>query len=123
MTVLLVFLGGALGAPARYLTDWAVQARWDTVFPLGTLISNLTGAFALGALTAATRHLGLPDQASLAAGAGFCGALTTFSTFTFETIRLLEDGALLEAVSNTLASLLAGILAAAAGYGLLLWAA
>jgi len=119
VSVLLVFLGGALGAPARYLIDRAVQARSDVVFPFGTLVANLTGAFLLGALIAASRHVGLSREVVLAAGSGFCGALTTFSTFSFETIRLLEDGSLVEAVLNTLTSLVVGILVASAGYALL----
>jgi CrcB protein len=116
VTLLLVFIGGALGAPARYLTDRAIQTRRDAVFPLGTLTVNLVGSLTLGALTAATSRAGLPPQVALFAGTGLCGGLTTFSTFSFETVRLLEDGSLLEAVANTVTSLLAGLLAAAAGY-------
>lgn len=123
MSLLLVFLGGALGAPARYLVDRAVQARRDAVFPLGTFAVNLAGSALLGALTAATRHLGLPREVALLAGTGFCGGLTTFSTFSFETIRLLEEGSLLEATGNLVGSLLLGLGAAAGGYAALGWAA
>jgi CrcB protein len=84
-----------------------------------TLTVNLAGSLILGVLASASRHLGLPDEVMLLAGTGFCGALTTFSTFSFESLRLLEDGSLLEATANTVGSLLLGLGAAAAGYTLL----
>lgn len=121
MPVLLVFLGGMIGAPLRYLVDKAVQARHDSVFPWGTFTVNITGAFILGALTGAAAAHGLPSSATLLLGTGVCGGLTTFSTFGFETLRLLEDGSLAEAGLNALGSLLAGITAATAGYALLTW--
>ncbi|MCX4749231.1 fluoride efflux transporter CrcB [Kitasatospora sp. NBC_01287] len=121
MAVLMVFLGGMLGAPLRYLTDKAVQSRHDSVFPWGTFVINISGAFVLGALTGATHAHGLPSDAMLLLGTGLCGALTTFSTFTFETVHLLEDGSLAEAGVNAIGSLIAGIAAAAAGYALLTW--
>ena len=114
MTVLLVFLGGTIGAPVRYLLDRAVQRRHESVFPWGTLIVNLAGCLVLGVLTGAARSL--PENLVVFAGTGFCGALTTFSTFGFETTRLLEEGSLLEAGLNALGSLVLGVLAAAAGY-------
>jgi fluoride exporter len=117
--VLLVFLGGAIGAPLRYLTDKAVQQRHDSVFPWGTLTVNLVGAFVLGALTGAAKAHGLPSDVLLLLGTGVCGGLTTFSTFGYETVRLLEDGSLAEAGLNAVGSLLAGLAAAAAGFALL----
>jgi len=121
MDVLMVLFGGMVGAPLRYLTDKAVQARHDSVFPLGTLTVNLTGSFVMGALAAAAVSHGLPPEVLLLLGTGVCGALTTFSTFAFETVRLLEDGSLAEAGLNALGSLLLGLAAAAAGYALLAW--
>lgn len=121
MPVLLVFIGGVIGAPLRYLTDKAIQARHDSVFPWGTFAINISGAFILGALTGATIAHGLPQDATLLLGTGVCGALTTFSTFGFETVRLLEDGSLAEAGLNALGSLLTGVIAALAGYALLTW--
>jgi crcB protein len=118
MTVLLVFVGGAIGAPVRYLADRLVQRRHDSVFPWGTLTVNLIGSLILGALLAGRTVLGLPDEVMALAGTGFCGALTTFGTFGFETIRLLEEGSVTEAGLNAVGSLLLGLLAAAAGYGL-----
>lgn len=114
MTILLVALGAAIGAPLRYLTDRAVQARHDTVFPWGTFTVNVAGSALLGFLIA------LPADAAVtaAAGTGFCGALTTYSTFSFETLRLVEDGARLFAGFNVVASMVAGLGAAYTGMAL-----
>jgi CrcB protein len=87
VTVLLVLLGGAVGAPVRYLTDVSVQRLHGTVFPWGTWTVNVVGSFVLGVVAAAG-----PDWLVTLAGTGFCGALTTFSTFGFETVRLVEEG-------------------------------
>ncbi|MEU6409832.1 fluoride efflux transporter CrcB [Microbispora sp. NPDC046933] len=118
MTLLLVFLGGAVGAPARYLADRLVQRLHDSVFPWGTLSVNVAGSLLLGLLLGARDGLGLPAAAVTLLGAGFCGALTTFSTFGFESVRLLEEGSVLEAGLNALGSLVLGVLAAAAGFAL-----
>ena len=93
MNVLLVLVGGMIGAPARYLADRAVQARHDSVFPWGTFAVNVAGSLVLGFLLGAQRHLGLPSSVVVVLGSGFCVGLTTFSTFGYETFRLLEDGA------------------------------
>lgn len=114
MTPVLVFLGAALGAPLRYLADRAVQARHDSVFPWGTLVANLTGCLALGALLGA--GTALPGWIAALLGVGVCGALTTFSTFSYETVRLAEDGAYFYAVANVLVSVIAGVGAALLGY-------
>lgn len=119
MTVLLVFLGGVVGAPTRYLLDRAVQRRHESVFPWGTLVVNLLGCLVLGMLTGAAPSL--PRDFVVFAGTGACGAFTTFSTFGYETTRLLEEGSLLEAGLNALASLFLGVLAAAGGYAFAVW--
>ena len=116
MTVLLVFLGGAVGAPARYLLDRAVQRRHESALPWGTLAVNLLGCLVLGLLTGAARSL--PEDVVVLAGTGVCGAFTTFSTFGYETTRLLEEGSLLEAGLNALGSLFLGVLAATCGFAL-----
>ncbi|HEY2506522.1 MAG TPA: fluoride efflux transporter CrcB [Streptosporangiaceae bacterium] len=118
MTILAVLAGGMLGAPARYLADRAVQARHDSVFPWGTFAVNMIGSAILGFLLGAQRHLGLPPAAFALLGTGFCGGLTTFSTFGYETIRLLEDGAIGEAGVNVIGSLAIGVLLAWLGYRL-----
>lgn len=114
MTALWVVLGASVGAPLRYLTDRAVQSRHDSVFPWGTLLVNVAGSLLLGFLVA------LPANSSVAAvlGTGFCGALTTYSTFGFETMRLWENGFRLLACLNTGISIVAGLGAAYCGIAL-----
>jgi CrcB protein len=97
---------GGVGAIARFLLDGAVSARAGRSFPWGTLVVNLTGAFALGFLTGK-----LSGDAQLLVGAGLLGGYTTFSTWMFESHRLGEDGALRAGVVNLLGSLILGILA------------
>ena len=116
MIILAVLAGGMIGAPARYLVDRAIQVRRDTVFPWGTLTVNLAGSLVIGFLLGAQRHLGLPPVAFALLGTGLCGGLTTFSTFSYETLRLLEDGAVGEAGLNVIGSLAAGVLLAWLGY-------
>lgn len=114
MTILLVFAGGMIGAPARYLLDRWVTARRAGIFPWGTFAVNLSGALILGLVLGAAGHL--PGAVVTVLATGFCGALTTFSTFGYETMRLLEDGSILGAGLNALGSLAAGIALAAAGW-------
>ena len=116
MTVVLVLLGGAVGAPLRYLTDLVVQARHDTVFPWGTLTVNVFGSLLLGGLASGVSNAGAPAWLLSLAGTGFCGALTTFSTFGFETVRLVEDGSWVEALMNVAASVGLGLAAVTAGW-------
>ncbi|MGH3096417.1 MAG: fluoride efflux transporter CrcB [Streptosporangiales bacterium] len=115
-TLLLVAAGGAVGAPLRYLTDRFVQRQHDQVFPWGTFTVNVVGSLLLGVLLGLGRAGVLPDWTSSLVGVGFCGALTTFSTFSFETFRLLEDGSPLEAALNVVGVLVAGMAAATGGY-------
>ncbi|KPM57020.1 chromosome condensation protein CrcB [Frankia sp. R43] len=114
MTVLWVALGAALGAPLRYLTDRAVQSRHRSVMPWGTLAVNVVGSLLLGFL------VGLPASAAVraAAGTGLCGALTTYSTFGYETVRLARDGDRRQAVLNVALSVGAGLGAAFLGVAL-----
>lgn len=115
MNWLLVVAGAAVGAPLRFLTDRAVQRRHDSVFPWGTLVVNVVGCLILGLLTgAATAGVASP-QVSLLVGTGLCGALTTYSTFSYETLRLAEDGAYLFAAANTAIAVTAGLGAAFLG--------
>jgi len=87
------------------------------VFPWGTYAVNMSGSFVLGFLLGAERHLGLPPVLFALLGTGFCGGLTTFSTFGYETLRLLEDGAVAEAGINVIGSLAIGVLLAWLGFG------
>ena len=116
--LLLVCAGAAVGAPARYLTDRAVQSRHDSLMPWGTLVVNVIGSLVLGVVTGLTVAHDLPAAVTLGVGTGFCGALTTYSTFSYETLRLLESRAVLLALANVGVSLVAGLAAALGGYAL-----
>jgi CrcB protein len=116
VTALLVALGAAVGAPARYLTDRAVQSRHDSLFPWGTLAVNLVASLLLGIVTGLGAHL--DPHLAVVVGTGFCGALSTYSTFSYETMRLHADGARFYAVTNVAVSLVAGIGAAALGWSI-----
>ena len=104
MNWLLVLAGAAVGAPLRYLTDRAVQRRHDSVFPWGTFTVNVAGSFVLGLLTGVSSA-----HTWLLLGTGLCGALTTYSTFSYETLRLYASGAHGYAAANVAGSLAAGL--------------
>ncbi|WP_433201054.1 fluoride efflux transporter FluC [Nocardia sp. CA-107356] len=108
MTVLIVVRGGMLGAPTRYLIDRAIAARFESLLPLGTSTVNIVGSALLGGLIGA----GANSWLSAAAGTGLCGALTTFSTFGYETIGLAAGGANAYATGNVVLSVAAGLAAA-----------
>lgn len=113
MTAVAVLLGGALGSTARFLTDLLVQSRHRSRMPWGTLAVNVLGSFLLGVI-AADYASGSTAYALL--GTGLCGGLTTFSTFSFETVRLAESGHLRTAVANVALSLTLGLAAVWAGW-------
>jgi CrcB protein len=113
MSFVLVALGAAVGAPLRYIVDRAVQSRHDSLFPWGTFTVNVTGSLILGILVGAASAV--PGSVMDLLGTGLCGALTTYSTFGFETIRLIEDRARFYAVANVIASIVAGLGAAFIG--------
>ncbi len=99
--LLLIALGGAIGTGLRYLTALFAVHWWGDQFPYGTLIVNLFGAFAIGLVQEiATRTLLVPDDARLFITTGIMGGLTTYSTFSFETVRLMELGAWNRALIN-----------------------
>jgi CrcB protein len=112
---LLFCVAAAVGAPARYVIDGYVQDRADGAFPWGTFVVNSTGCLLLGLLTGWGLYHHLDSSARTVLGTGGLGAYTTFSTFSFETVRLAEEGATNEAVRNTLANLVVGLAAASAG--------
>jgi CrcB protein len=118
MNWLLVVVGGMIGAPLRYLTDRAVQSRHDSVLPWGTFAVNVTGSLILGLLTGAAAAGVAGSHTQLLLGTGLCGALTTYSTFSYETLRLAEGGARGYALANVVISVLAGLGAAFAGVAL-----
>ncbi|MFP5022660.1 fluoride efflux transporter CrcB [Pseudonocardia phyllosphaerae] len=113
-TILLVGVGAAVGAPVRYLADAAAKRRLGTAFPVGTFAVNVAGSLLLGGLTAATAVL--PAGLAALLGTGFCGALTTYSTFSYELVSLTERRVTGTAVAYLVASVVVGVLAAAVGW-------
>ncbi|MEU6327691.1 fluoride efflux transporter CrcB [Streptomyces sp. NPDC047049] len=115
MNWLLVVAGAMVGAPLRFLTDRYVQSRHDTVFPWGTFTVNVAGSLILGLLTGAACAGAASSHVQLLLGTGLCGALTTYSTFSYETLRLAADRARASAVANVVVTVAAGLAAAFAG--------
>ena len=115
MIALAVLLGGAIGSTLRYLTDLVVQSRHRSQMPWGTFTVNVVGSFVLGMVAATWASTG---TAYALWGTGFCGGLTTFSTFSFETVRLGEGGAVRIAVANVVLSLTVGLAAVSLGWWL-----
>ncbi|WNI19298.1 fluoride efflux transporter CrcB [Actinacidiphila sp. ITFR-21] len=115
MNWLLVVVGAVVGAPLRYLADRAIQSRHDSAFPWGTFTVNVVGCLVLGVLTGAAAEGAASAHLQLLIGTGLCGALTTYSTFSYETLRLAEDGSRFYAAANVVGSVAAGLGAAFAG--------
>lgn len=111
--------GRAAGAAARYLFDAWVQDRTEGPFRWGTSSVNITGCLMLGLLTGLGLYYDLDTTTRSVLGTGGIGAYTTFSTFTFETVRLVEEGALDVAFRNAVAGFLVGLAAASAGVALM----
>ncbi len=108
--------GGLLGANARYLVDTWVIDRWGGAFPWGTRLINVTGSFVLGLyVTLATERFRGRQATRLNVATGLLGTYTTFSTFSYETVRLVQQGEPLGALAYVAASLVAGLVAAVAG--------
>jgi CrcB protein len=112
---LLVVAGAAVGAPLRYLVDRAVQARHGSPFPWGTFAVNVAASLILGLVSGAVTAGAASPRVALLVGTGLCGALSTYSTFSYETLRLVEAGSRLVAAVNVVASVLATFGAAVAG--------
>ncbi|MDA8442104.1 MAG: fluoride efflux transporter CrcB [Peptococcaceae bacterium] len=112
MTYLFIAVGGMLGALARFgLGTWIGQ-RWNNAYPLGTFLINITGAFVLGFINVYFLERTVVSPAlRLGIGVGFLGAYTTFSTFTYEAMRLIEDGSYMLALGYVSASAVIGLIA------------
>lgn len=115
MSAVAFVLAAAVGAPARVLLDGWVQDRTTGDLPWGTLVVNLVGCLALGLLVGVDVERGLPEGVGTVVGTGALGAFTTFSTFSVEAARLVEEGDAGAAVRYVVASVLLGLLAAALG--------
>jgi len=116
VVIVLVALGGAAGAVARYVIDGVVAQRVVGAFPWGTLVVNISGALILGLLFALGIERGvLPASIRAPVMIGFVGAYTTFSTLMLESWRLWEDGAVGLAVANAAGSTVLGLVAVFVG--------
>jgi fluoride exporter len=115
ITLVLVSLAGGLGAAARLVLDGLISARFRSAYPVGTTVINVSGSLLLGLITGLGISHGMPPQWHVILGSGFLGGYTTFSTASFETVRLLQVGRYATAVLNGLGMLVLSVLAAAAG--------
>jgi CrcB protein len=115
---LMVIAGAVVGAPLRYLVDRAVQGRFGAEFPWGTFAVNTAACTGLGLLTGAATVIAVPAAWQVLIGPGLCATLSTYSTFSFETVRLTETGAKRRAAANAIGSVLAGLTAAYLAGGL-----
>ncbi len=110
-----VGLAGSVGALVRFVVDGAIRTRASGELPVGTVTINVTGSFLLGLLTGLVMFHGAPSTLTLVAGVGFCGGYTTFSTASFETVRLIQQGSVRAAAVNLGITLLGTLGAAALG--------
>src|SRR5215467_10559951 len=110
MDYLLVGIGGFLGANARYLVAHWIGMRYGTSFPYGTLVINVSGSFVIGLfLVLVTERFLVDPNWRLFFSVGFLGAYTTFSTFSFESLTLIENGFWLLSLLNIVGSVVLGL--------------
>ncbi|WP_285319404.1 CrcB family protein [Pseudarthrobacter sp. lyk4-40-TYG-27] len=117
-TIILVGVAGGLGAATRFVVDGLVRSRARTALPVGTIIINVTGSFLLGLLAGAVIVHAAPVELQAIAGTGFLGGYTTFSTASFETVRLIQSRRTGLALLNGIGTAVAAVAAAAAGLAL-----
>ena len=118
LTVLLLGLAGGLGAGTRFVVDGLVRSRLRTALPVGTMAINITGSFLLGFVAGAVIVQAAPAELQAVAGTGFLGGYTTFSTASFETVRLVQSRRTGLALLNAFGTAGAAIGAVAAGLAL-----
>ena len=118
MIALLTFLAGAAGAVTRFVLDFAIKQRWRSPFPWATVIINVSGSLLLGVLAGIVLFDGGSPAWQTVLGTGFCGGYTTFSTASFETVRLIQQRKRVLALLNASLSLLLAVAACAAGLAL-----
>ena len=115
MIVVLTLVAGAVGAVSRFVLDASIKQRWRSPFPLATVVINVTGSLLLGVLAGLVLFHGEPSAWQTVVGTGFCGGYTTFSTASFETVRLVQQGRRGFALLNAVASLVLSVAACAGG--------
>jgi len=115
LVLFLVAIAGGLGAACRYMLDYAINQRTRGVLPWGTWAVNVTGSLAFGFLVGLAMRVVVPIEVNLVLGGGFLGAYTTFSTWMYESVRLIELGAWRAAMVNLLGSVVSGGVAAILG--------
>ncbi|HYO01732.1 MAG TPA: fluoride efflux transporter CrcB [Mycobacterium sp.] len=118
MIVVLTLLAGATGALTRFLLDASIKRRWQTAFPWATVIINVTGSLLLGILAGLVLFGDQPSAWQTVVGTGFCGGYTTFSTASFETVRLVQQNRRGLALLNATGSLVMSVAACAVGLAL-----
>jgi CrcB protein len=122
VAALLVAIGGGIGSVTRYLVGGWFASRFGPAFPYGTLVINVTGSFVIGLFLAfAQERISLSPYWRLFFAVGFLGGYTTFSTFEYESVRLLQDGEMLLGSVYLIGSVVAGGIAAVAGIALGSW--
>jgi CrcB protein len=120
LTALLICVAGGVGAALRLVLDGLIRTWIPSSYPVGTTVINLSGSFFLGLLTGLTTSQLVPHQWQLVVGSGLLGGYTTFSTASFETVRLIEDRRYVAAALNGLGMLIASIAMAAFGFAVAL---
>lgn len=122
LELLVVAVGGGLGAAARFMVDGEIRTRHNGGFPWGTFVVNVTGSFLIGLfamLFFTLTDLGVPSSTArllqLALVVGLCGGYTTFSTSTVESVRLAQSGRMRLALANSLGTLMVTVTAAGLG--------
>ncbi len=118
LTIAVLSAAGGAGACARLILDGWIRQRTDMAFPLGTTVINVSGSLLLGLVTSLAVGHGLSFEWQAIAGIGFLGGYTTFSTASFETVRLLQNTRYVAAAVNSVGMLLLSVAAAAAGFWL-----
>ena len=117
MLPVVIFVGAGLGGVARFALSQWVQASADAEFPYGTLVVNVSGSLVLALLYGVLESTAAAPEWRAFLGIGVLGGYTTFSTFSYETVRLMQDGDWGRAVLYVLASVVLSLGAAVAGFG------
>ena len=118
MSVVWVALAGGVGAVSRFVVDGLVRTKVSAAFPVGTVLINVSGSFLLGLVTGLVLARAAPDALRLVVGTGFLGGYTTFSTASFETVRLVEQHRVGLALLNGVGTLITTACVAAGGFWL-----